>query len=142
VESCDREELIDSLSATAATDSPGAPLSVMLEVNSGEEQKRGFRGMDNLLHAAEKVLMCKSLALCGLMTLAPLAENIGRGGGNNESEIRKAFSNLRDAKQSIEEKFACKIPELSMGMSGDFKIAIEEGSTLVRIGQAIFGERV
>jgi pyridoxal phosphate enzyme (YggS family) len=133
VQSCDRMELIDALDGGAVD---AAPLPIMLEVNSGEEQKGGFRGIDSLFCAVEEVLSRKNLLLCGLMTMAPLAEN------ESGSKARNAFANLRDLRQKLEEKFACKIPELSMGMSGDYKIAIEEGSTLVRIGQAIFGERV
>ncbi|MBQ1661341.1 MAG: alanine racemase, partial [Treponema sp.] len=68
------------------------------------------------------------------MTMAPFVDD--------EARIRKSFSVLREAKEKINSEFpSLKITELSMGMSGDFKIAIEEGSTMVRIGTAIFGER-
>jgi pyridoxal phosphate enzyme (YggS family) len=129
VESLDRDELIDELSKYPAS----PPLPVLLEVNSGEDTKSGYRGLDNLLRAAEKILSSGTLRLAGLMTLAPLT------GG--EAAIRAAFRDLAQSKEILENRFAVSLGVLSMGMSGDYKIAIEEGSTIIRIGTAIFGER-
>ena len=61
--------------------------------------------------------------------------------GGSESEIRKSFSLVRDIKEKLEIELNIKIDELSMGMSGDYKIAIEEGSTIIRVGTRIFGNR-
>lgn len=107
---------------------------ILLEVNiSGEESKFGIRGEDELFKCIEESLQADNVLLQGLMTMAPFEAE--------PCEIRKVFSSLRVLKEKSEEKFGIKLPELSMGMSGDFEIAIEEGTTLVRIGTAIFGKR-
>jgi pyridoxal phosphate enzyme (YggS family) len=132
IESLDRDELIDELGGLCAERT--RPLPVLLELNSGEDAKSGYRGLDSLLRAAERVLTHKGLELSGLMTLAPFSDDAGL--------VRPAFRNVANAKKAIEERFGeCRLSMLSMGMTNDFKIAIEEGSTLVRIGTAIFGER-
>ncbi|MBQ1870018.1 MAG: alanine racemase, partial [Treponema sp.] len=70
----------------------------------------------------------------GLMTMAPFCDD--------EKIVRKSFSSLRELREKVNKSFPnLPIKELSMGMSGDYKIAIEEGSTMVRIGTALFGER-
>jgi PLP dependent protein len=73
------------------------------------------------------------LAIEGLMCIPPLAE---------EAEAsRKYFVQLRELRDALEKEFDFKLPKLSMGMTGDFAVAVEEGATLVRVGTAIFGER-
>jgi hypothetical protein len=67
------------------------------------------------------------------MTMAPF--------GASERELRSVFSSLRKLRDSLQGKYDLKLPELSMGMSGDFEIAIEEGATMVRVGTSIFGRR-
>ncbi|MDR2052910.1 MAG: YggS family pyridoxal phosphate-dependent enzyme [Treponema sp.] len=136
VQSVDRDELIAELGkhASARTAQGFAPLKVLLELNAGEESKSGYRGEDALLRGAEKLLAAPGLAACGLMIMAPLT-----GGA---AAVRRAFRSLA----ALQERLRARFPEgdwscLSMGMSGDFEIAIEEGSTLVRIGTAVFGER-
>ncbi|RKY58616.1 MAG: YggS family pyridoxal phosphate-dependent enzyme, partial [Candidatus Latescibacterota bacterium] len=75
----------------------------------------------------------EGISVRGLMTVGPLSEDVG--------EIRRAFSLLRGLRDEIERELDLSLPVLSMGMSGDFEVAIEEGSTMVRIGTAIFGPR-
>jgi pyridoxal phosphate enzyme (YggS family) len=128
IESLDRDELIDELQGRAAS------LPVLLELNSGEDSKSGYRGLDNLLHAVEKILATGTLRLAGLMTLAPFT--------GSDAAVRAAFRSLAKSKELVENKFNISLGILSMGMSGDYKIAIEEGSTIIRIGTAIFGERL
>lgn len=107
---------------------------VYVEVNmSGEESKSGV-SPENAEELISYVLQkCSSLRLEGLMTIAPNTDD--------EIAIRNSFIKLRKLRDDMEKKYAVKIPELSMGMSGDYRIAIEEGSTIVRIGTAIFGKR-
>ncbi|MDR3302470.1 MAG: YggS family pyridoxal phosphate-dependent enzyme [Spirochaetaceae bacterium] len=132
IESIDRDALIDELGAFCAEREK--PLRVLLELNSGEDSKSGYRGIDALLRAAEKIMAHKGLLLAGLMTMAPFSDD--------ENLIRPAFRNVVNAQRAIEDRFSpSRLSILSMGMSNDFKIAIEEGSTLVRIGTALFGER-
>jgi pyridoxal phosphate enzyme (YggS family) len=132
VQSVDRDELITTLGGIAAGREP--PLNVLLEMHTGEESKSGYPDTDALCRAVELALSFPGLALSGLMTMAPFTKNI--------PAVRKSFRTLVSAR----ERLAARFPEvgfscLSMGMSNDFEIAVEEGSTLVRIGTAVFGER-
>jgi pyridoxal phosphate enzyme (YggS family) len=133
IQSIDRESLIEELAKAAVERKELLP--VLLEFHIGEESKAGFDGLENLFRGAEKVLACSVLRPAGLMAMAPFTED--------EKVIRASFRSLAKARMELEKRFplpgawSC----LSMGMSGDFEIAIEEGSTLVRIGTAIFGER-
>jgi hypothetical protein len=106
---------------------------VLLEVNvAGEGSKFGFTA-DKLRNAMESLLSLARLSIEGLMTLPPLAP---------EAEAsRKFFVQLRELRDALENEFDVKIPHLSMGMTNDFAVAIEEGATMVRVGTAIFGER-
>ncbi|MDR2471054.1 MAG: YggS family pyridoxal phosphate-dependent enzyme [Treponema sp.] len=131
IQSVDRDELVRTLGALSAEREK--PLEVFLELRTGEETKSGYEGEDELFRAAELVLSFPALKLSGLMTMAPLTAE--------EGPVRKSFRTLRRAGEQLARRFpGGDFSALSMGMSGDFEIAVEEGSTLVRIGQAIFGE--
>jgi pyridoxal phosphate enzyme (YggS family) len=115
-------------------------IPILLEVNvSGETSKYGFRVTEKkqegrFFHAVEEITALPSLDLQGLMTMAPF--------GAPEQEVRSCFRRLNSLQNKLREKF----PEerwrhLSMGMTDDFEVAIEEGATIIRIGRAIFGER-
>jgi PLP dependent protein len=106
---------------------------VLLEVNvAGEGSKFGFKP-ETLRTEMETLLALDRLSIEGLMTIPPLAP---------EAEVsRKYFIKLRELRNALEKEFRAKLPHLSMGMTNDFVIAIEEGATLVRVGTAIFGER-
>jgi pyridoxal phosphate enzyme (YggS family) len=114
------------------------PLPILLEVNvSGEESKYGFASArrDELFSAIETISQLANLRLDGLMTMAPVVDEAERA--------RPVFRALRDLRDEIEARYSTvKLPHLSMGMTDDFEVAIEEGATLVRIGRAIFGERM
>jgi pyridoxal phosphate enzyme (YggS family) len=106
---------------------------VLLEVNvAGEGSKFGF-APDKLRGEMEELLALPRLSIEGLMCLAPLAEQA--------EASRKYFVQLRELRDSLEKALDLKLPQLSMGMTQDFPTAVEEGSTLVRVGTAIFGER-
>jgi pyridoxal phosphate enzyme (YggS family) len=106
---------------------------VLLEVNvAGEGSKFGFHP-EKLRNEMEPLLALPRLSIEGLMTIPPIAE---------EAEAsRKYFIDLRELRDALEENFDLKLQQLSMGMTNDFAIAVEEGATLVRVGTAIFGER-
>jgi pyridoxal phosphate enzyme (YggS family) len=132
VQSIDREELVTELGKYRKGEDK--PLRVLLEFHTGEDSKSGFPDEEQLLRGAEKILSLPGLAVQGLMTMAPFKAG--------ERVIRDSFRALVHAQGTLASRFpqadwSC----LSMGMSGDFEIAIEEGSTLLRIGTAIFGER-
>jgi uncharacterized pyridoxal phosphate-containing UPF0001 family protein len=107
---------------------------ILLEYHTAEESKSGFPDLDSLFRGAERALEFPGLNLRGIMTMAPYTKD--------EGLIRSSFRAVVSARDALALRFpgadwSC----LSMGMSGDFEIAIEEGSTLLRIGTAIFGER-
>jgi pyridoxal phosphate enzyme (YggS family) len=132
VESADREEIIVELGKLSSAGE--RPLSILLEMNAGEASKSGFPDEESLFRAAEAALAHPFLRIRGLMTMAPLTDDTGL--------IRRSFRSLVQARDKLQTRFPdCGWSCLSMGMSGDYEIAVEEGSTLVRIGTAIFGER-
>jgi len=108
-------------------------IECLLEINtSGEKQKHGFKPEIN-----KELLSCfdlKNLNITGLMTVGPNTQD--------KNKIRKSFSLLREIKESINENISTNIlTELSMGMSGDYDVGIQEGSTMVRVGTGLFGKR-
>jgi pyridoxal phosphate enzyme (YggS family) len=106
---------------------------VLLEVNmAGEGSKFGFRP-DKLREQMEALLALPRLSILGLMTIPPLAEDA--------EASRKYFVQLRELRDHLQTEFRVDLAQLSMGMTQDFPIAVEEGATLVRVGTAIFGER-
>jgi pyridoxal phosphate enzyme (YggS family) len=111
----------------------GVIANVLLEVNIGmESTKSGVNqdGVEELIRYSQDM---KSLRVMGLMCIPPVAE---------PEESRRFFKNLRFIRDYINNKFGSEVlRELSMGMSSDFEVAIEEGATMVRVGNAIFGER-
>lgn len=114
-------------------DAQSRRIEILLEINvSGEANKFGLKPED-AHDMAEAVNRMSHLELRGLMTLAPYTEDPER--------TRPYFRALADLKRELELRLGLVLPELSMGMSGDFEIAIEEGSTMTRIGTALFGER-
>lgn len=105
-------------------------IQFLLQVNiSQEEVKSGFTSTA-VVEAMELALGCQKAKCVGLMTMAPF--------GAEEDELRKIFSELRLLRNELASRFDCPLPELSMGMSNDYQIALQEGATLVRVGSAIF----
>jgi pyridoxal phosphate enzyme (YggS family) len=106
---------------------------ILLEVNvAGEGSKFGFKP-EQLRAEIESLLAFSRLSILGLMTIPPIAE---------EAEAsRKYFIQLRELRDRLQIEFHVDLAQLSMGMTQDFAVAVEEGATLVRVGTAIFGER-
>jgi pyridoxal phosphate enzyme (YggS family) len=114
-------------------DEDGMQPRVLLEVNlAGEASKHGF-APEALRRDLEALLSLGRLTVEGLMTIPPLAPAA--------EASRRFFVALRELRDDLETEFNLRLPQLSMGMSGDYAIAIEEGATMVRIGTAIFGSR-
>ena len=125
-----REVEIDEIEKRAAK--LGKKMKVFIEVNvSGEETKAGVRS-EELREIVKYASSKDHIEVIGLMTMAPFVEN--------PEEVRWVFRRLRELRDEISEEFP-SVKELSMGMSNDFEVAIEEGATFVRIGSAIFGPR-
>ncbi len=112
----------------------GRRIKFLLEFNvSEEESKFGIRGKDDLLRICDQTPALVHAEFAGLMTMTPLSAS--------EDEQRRIFSSLRMLSEEIRLRLSLPSIELSMGMSSDFEAAIREGSTIVRIGTAIFGGR-
>jgi pyridoxal phosphate enzyme (YggS family) len=116
-----------------AASAAGGIAHVLLEVNvAGESTKFGF-APNTLQSELEDLLGLNRLSIEGLMCLPPLVPKA--------EDARKYFVTLRTLRDRIATDFKVPLPQLSMGMSGDYPVAVEEGATLVRVGSAIFGER-
>ena len=132
IQSIDAERTLIALSSHAPEGA--APIGIMIEVNtSGEGNKHGVEGYSALRSLASIVAKAPRFQLKGLMTIGPLS--------GDDLAVRSAFSNLREMRDRLVSETGSTVPELSMGMSGDLEAAILEGSTLVRIGTAVFGRR-
>jgi len=129
---------VDSLHVAREIDKQAAKREIkqpiLVQVNiADEETKSGFEPAA-LLDAVGEIAQLGSLGIRGLMTIGPLA--------GNPEDVRWVFAELRSLRDGARARFAqLELDELSMGMSGDFEVAIEEGATLIRVGRAIFGER-
>ena len=115
-------------------DEIGAQPRVLLEVNvSGERSKTGI-APDQLEPVMLRIFeSCPRLTVEGLMTMAPFSDN--------PEDSRPYFRRLRELRDSMESLFGVSLPRLSMGMSGDYEVAVEEGATWLRLGTVLFGER-
>jgi len=118
-------------------------LNVFIEINvSGEASKYGLAGYnwyrdasvrENLWREVSEIVALPQIDVTGLMTMAPFDAE--------ESAIRRVFADLRALRDEMAASLPASLPELSMGMTNDYEIAIEEGATTIRIGRALFGER-
>jgi len=125
---------VDSIGLAEALDRRlEAPLDVLIEVNVAEEpQKTGALPAD-LPAVARVVNGAQHLRLHGLMTVAPMV--------NDGEQVRPVFRELRSLRDATSEQLGAPLPVLSMGMTDDYPIAIEEGATMLRLGRALFGPR-
>ena len=133
IHTLDRQELVDRLQTLLLEYYPERRLEVLLEINVGcESQKAGAqpeKAEDLLRH----VMACDRLDVRGLMAIPPW--------GDDPEASRPYFRALRELRDDLQQIVQVSLPELSMGMSHDFEIAIAEGATMVRVGTAIFGHR-
>ena len=123
IHSIDRQELALKLNGSVT----GRKLKVLIEVNLGGELSKSGVAPAGLDELASAIRDCPNLELAGLMTVPPYMEDV--------EEVRPFFRALRQKAEAL------GLPELSMGMSHDFEIAIEEGATMIRVGTALFGAR-
>jgi hypothetical protein len=131
IHAVDSIKLLEAIDKVA--DEEGLRPQILLEVNvSGEASKFGFKP-DAVAAAIEAALSANNLTVCGLMTMAPFVPDA--------AETRPYFAKLRNLRDQLEQTFAIGLPQLSMGMSNDFEVAVEEGATLIRLGTVLFGHR-
>ncbi|MCC6612179.1 MAG: YggS family pyridoxal phosphate-dependent enzyme [Anaerolineae bacterium] len=141
IDSVDSLRLAEKLSRAAVE--RGLTLEILLEINvSGEESKYGFQATgwrtnpavrEPLFDALRQVAGLPGLQVRGLMTMAPIVDDM--------EQTRPIFADLAALRAEAEASLGLRLPDLSMGMTDDYPIAIEEGATLIRVGRAIFGER-
>ncbi|WPX10044.1 YggS family pyridoxal phosphate-dependent enzyme [Anaerocellum danielii] len=133
IHSIDSPQQIDELEKRCTK--VGKTCSVLIEINIGGEESKGGINLEKVDYLIEKIRNCPHIILKGFMTIPPIEED--------ETKLRGYFRKMKE----IFEKYKklnynnVNIEVLSMGMSGDFEVAVEEGATLVRIGTKIFGER-
>ena len=125
---------IDSVKVAKAVDNVACKLNkrekVLLQVNNaGEIQKYGFY-KDELFKSYESISQLENIEIVGLMNMTPV--------DSTEDEQHKLFQELRLFKDELNKKFGCNLTELSMGMSNDYKIAVQEGATMIRVGRKLF----
>jgi PLP dependent protein len=128
---------IDKFSTALKTDEEAEKINkiqrILVQVNtSGEDTKTGIQP-EETIKICKDILKLKNLELDGLMTIGPLTEDA--------DSIRSSFRMLKELLGEVNAKLGIDMRELSMGMSSDYKIAVEEGATMLRIGSAIFGQR-
>ena len=135
VETVDREKLANALNKHCLT--LNKTLDILVQVNIGNDPQKSGVDKDHAGPLIEKLNQLSNIRVCGLMTITPLT--------NTPEESRVYFRNLRILSEDLTSQglFQNLVkPELSMGMSKDFHVAIEEGATIIRIGTAIFGQRL
>ncbi|PQJ29128.1 YggS family pyridoxal phosphate enzyme [Rubritalea profundi] len=128
---------IDSLKLAKYTDGVAADLGVkpkvLLQVNIGAELSKGGFTLDGLGEQFSEMVALENIELRGLMCIPPAVAE--------PDQARKFFKAMVTLRDELIDKHRVELPELSMGMSGDFEVAIEEGATMVRVGSSIFGGR-
>ncbi len=127
VHTIDRADILDKIERY------GKPMDVLFEVNIAGERSKSGTDIDGLAKILEKARSLKYCRPSGLMTMPPYTEN--------PEDVRPFFRQLREVLSEMNRKFGLDMKELSMGMSSDFEIAVEEGATMVRVGTALFGVR-
>ena len=134
VQSIDKLATAEALNRHCAEQ--GATMDILLELNtSGEETKFGFATSEKLWEACTRIAGLGSLRIRGVMTVGPFT--------TDRELMRRAFATLRECLEGLRTRHPeLPLDILSMGMSGDFEIAIEEGATLIRLGTMLFGPRV
>ena len=103
---------------------------VLLQVNNAEEEQKFGYSKAQLVEDLPKILELKGIEVVGLMNMAQF--------GASEDVLRKTFKELREFRDELQEKFSISLPELSMGMSDDYEIAVQEGATIIRLGRKLF----
>lgn len=131
VQSVESAKLLDLLDREAAA--AGRLLPILLQINAGNDPAKFGAEPEDAPALLEHALGRRSLHVDGLMTIAPLSDD--------PDIARRTFENLRTIRDQLVARFAVALPELSMGMTGDLEAAIAAGSTMIRVGTALFGER-
>ncbi len=131
IQSADSEKLLRKIDSECGKS--GLTMGVLLQINAGNDPAKFGADTAEAPSLLEHALSLKNIKVEGLMAIAPLDSDL--------SVAARCFENLRNLRDSLEAQFAVKLPELSMGMSADLERAVEFGSTVIRVGTFLFGER-
>lgn len=125
---------VDSLKLLEAIDfeakQKGIVQKILVQVNNANEVQKNGLSIDNVVDLFSKICNYNNCSVVGLMNIAPLEAN--------EVELQRLFKQIKELKAELEKTFNIQLKELSMGMSNDYKIAVENGSTMLRIGRKLF----
>ena len=125
---------VDSLKIASAISKSACSLNkrekVLLQINNAEEEQKSGYSKQQLRDDFEKIISLEGLEVIGLMNMAPL--------GADEPELNRLFNDVREFRDELEKSFHISLPELSMGMSDDYEVAVKNGATMVRIGRKLF----
>lgn len=131
IQSVDSEKLLKLLDSFAMK--MGKVQRILLQINAGADPAKFGADIESAPMLLDAALKCKNLKVEGLMTIAPLDANL--------DTATECFANLRNLRDILQKEFSTPLPELSMGMSGDLERAVAEGSTMIRVGTFLLGER-
>lgn len=137
----DRVQSVDSVKVLTHLDRAaselGKTLSILLQINAGNDPAKFGAEPEDAPALLEAALAKSALRVEGLMTIAPL----GTTPDETQAQAERTFNNLRALRDALARRFGVSLSELSMGMTGDLEIAVAAGSTLVRVGTALYGAR-
>ena len=131
IQSVDSQKLLNALERAAAAE--GKTLGILLQVNAGRDPAKSGVEPEDAGALLEAALGLPHLRVDGLMTIAPLSED--------SAVASRTFAALREIRDTLSQRYGTALAELSMGMTGDLELAIAEGSTMIRVGTALFGRR-
>jgi PLP dependent protein len=135
IQSVDSDKLLNQLDRAASA--LGKTLPILLQINAGNDPAKFGADLADAPRLLETALTKKNLRIDGLMTIAPL----GTTEAETQAHAQRTFTNLRELRDNLSAQFHTPLRELSMGMTADLEIAVAAGSTLVRVGTALFGAR-
>lgn len=128
IHSVDSVKLAQSIAQHASQ--IGKIQKILIQINNAEEEQKFGFSKDEVFKSFEQIKNLESIEISGVMNMAPL--------GIDEREIAALFSEIVQIKTELEKEFGCKLQEISMGMSQDYKIAAQQGSTMLRVGRKLF----
>ena len=128
IHSVDSVKLAQSIAQHASQ--IGKIQKILIQINNAEEEQKFGFSKDEVFKSFEQIKNLESIEISGVMNMAPL--------GIDECEIATLFSEVVQIKTELEKEFGCKLQEISMGMSQDYKIAAQQGSTMLRVGRKLF----
>ena len=125
---------VDSLKIASAISKAACSLNkrekILLQVNNAEEKQKFGYSKEQLRNELDSILLLEGVDVIGLMNMAPL--------GAGEDELNRLFNDIREFRDELEKDFQITLPELSMGMSDDYELAVRNGATMIRIGRKLF----